>query len=256
MNLGFQEDQAAFESASQTARVTTEGWAARELYCPACGDDALAAYPNNKPVADLFCKSCNEDYELKSQKTRIGAKVLDGAWATMLQRLTSASNPSLFVMRYHAEVRAVRDLIVVPKHFFTPDLIEKRKPLAPTAWRAGWVGCNILVGRVPPLGRIDIVREGQIVDRAEVVNRWRRTSFLREKRPDTRGWLIETMAQIEMLGRKEFTIDDAYGFAPALSALYPENSHVREKIRQQLQFLRDHGWLEFVGRGRYRLIKR
>jgi len=64
------------------------------------------------------------------------------------------------------------------------------------------------------------------------------------------------MAQIEMLGRKEFTIDDAYGFAPALSALYPENSHVREKIRQQLQFLRDHGWLEFVGRGRYRLIKR
>ena len=61
------------------------------------------------------------------------------------------------------------------------------------------------------------------------------------------------MAQIEALGRPDFTIDDAYGFAPALSRLYPENRHVREKVRQQLQFLRDRGWLEFVGRGRYRL---
>lgn len=64
---------------------------------------------------------------------------------------------------------------------------------------------------------------------------------------------METMAQIEALGRTEFTIDDAYSFVPTLSAIYPDNQHVREKIRQQLQVLRDQGWLEFVGRGRYRL---
>lgn len=33
---------------------------------------------------------------------------------------------------------------------------------------------------------------------------------------------------------------------------YPENHHIREKIRQQLQLLRDKGIIEFVGRGRYK----
>ena len=35
--------------------------------------------------------------------------------------------------------------------------------------------------------------------------------------------------------------------------LHPDNRHVRDKIRQQLQVLRDHGYLEFVSRGSYRL---
>ncbi|MCH8488611.1 MAG: hypothetical protein LAT81_01610 [Oceanicaulis sp.] len=253
LNLGFEEAQAAFESPSQSARVWTEGWAARELYCPACGADQLATYPNNAPVADLFCGSCHEDYELKSQKTKIGAKILDGAWGTMLQRLASQSNPSLFVMRYDRERRAVSDLIVIPKHFFTADLIEKRKPLAPTARRAGWVGCNILLAKVPDSGRIRIVQGGEVAEREKVLAKWRKTAFLRETGAKGRGWLVEIMGQIEALGRVDFTIEDAYGFAPALSALYPDNRHVREKIRQQLQVLRDQGWLEFVGRGRYRL---
>ncbi|MCR9129438.1 MAG: restriction endonuclease [Alphaproteobacteria bacterium] len=253
LNLGFEETQAPFDSPSQSARVWTEGWAERELYCPACGADRLQAHPNNAPVADLLCGSCREDYELKSQKTKIGRKVLDGAWATMLERLASASNPSLFVLRYDRDRQAVSDLIVVPKHFFTADLIEKRKPLAPTARRAGWVGCNILLEKVPPSGRIQIVRDSIPADRRDVIEKWSKTAFLRDTSSGARGWLVEIMAQIEALGRADFTIDDAYGFAPALGELYPENRHVREKIRQQLQVLRDRGWLEFVGRGRYRL---
>ena len=34
---------------------------------------------------------------------------------------------------------------------------------------------------------------------------------------------------------------------------FPENRHPREKIRQQLQVLRDLGFLQFSGRGRYQL---
>ncbi len=44
-----------------------------------------------------------------------------------------------------------------------------------------------------------------------------------------------------------------YRFEDRLSALYPGNNNVRPKIRQQLQVLRDRGWLEFLGRGRYRV---
>ena len=98
-----------------------------------------------------------------------------------------------------------------------------------------------------------MVREGISARRTDVLEQWRKTAFLRQTSSQARGWLVETMAQIEALGRTEFTINDAYGFAPALSALYPDNQHVREKIRQQLQVLRDRGWLDFAGRGRYRL---
>jgi hypothetical protein len=42
-----------------------------------------------------------------------------------------------------------------------------------------------------------------------------------------------------------------YAFAAQLQELHPDNRHVREKIRQQLQVLRDLGFVEFLGRGRY-----
>jgi hypothetical protein len=38
-----------------------------------------------------------------------------------------------------------------------------------------------------------------------------------------------------------------------LKAKHPSNHNVRAKIRQQLQFLRDKGVLDFVGRGQYRM---
>ena len=61
------------------------------------------------------------------------------------------------------------------------------------------------------------------------------------------------MKCVEALGRASFTLDDAYGFEARLARLYPANHNVRPKIRQQLQVLRDRGWLEFLGRGRYRV---
>ncbi|MGB7255738.1 MAG: hypothetical protein WBC94_19290 [Xanthobacteraceae bacterium] len=44
-----------------------------------------------------------------------------------------------------------------------------------------------------------------------------------------------------------------YAYEDQLSRLYPENRNVKPKIRQQLQFLRDQGYLDFVSRGYYRM---
>jgi Dam-replacing HTH domain len=51
----------------------------------------------------------------------------------------------------------------------------------------------------------------------------------------------------------EFTTADAYIFERELEQLHPDNRHVRDKIRQQLQILRDMGLLIHVGRGEWRL---
>jgi len=51
----------------------------------------------------------------------------------------------------------------------------------------------------------------------------------------------------------EFTTADAYAFERELAELHPDNDHIKEKIRQQLQVLRDAGLLVHLGRGEWRL---
>jgi type II restriction enzyme len=41
-------------------------------------------------------------------------------------------------------------------------------------------------------------------------------------------------------------------FEDHLQTLHPDNRHVPDKIRQQIQVLRDVGLVEFLGRSRYR----
>jgi type II restriction enzyme len=56
------------------------------------------------------------------------------------------------------------------------------------------------------------------------------------------------------LGRREFTLAEVYAQEAALGRLHPQNLHVRDKIRQQLQVLRDLGFIEFLGSGQYGII--
>jgi len=245
---------ATYASPSQRARVLTEGWAQRYVYCPNCGREPLAKVANNTPASDLICAGCQETYELKSQKGSFGRKVADGAYNTMVKRLMADDNPNLLLLNYNLNIARVTNLLVVPKHFLVPELIEKRKPLPPTARRAGWIGCNILLQGIPHAGRISIIEAGGFRAKSEVLADWRRTSFIREqRRPGARGWLLHVMKCIDSLGRDTFSTADIYQFESVLKRIYPANSNVRPKLRQQLQRLRDAGYLDFLGGGTYRL---
>lgn len=250
--LGFEEETERYEAQPHNARVWSEGWVGAQLYCLNCGAERLEKLPNNTPVGDFACRSCSEQYELKSKAGRLAAVVPDGAYKTMIQRLNSQENPSLILLGYDRDRRQVSDLAVIPKHFFVPSLIQERKPLAAGARRAGWIGCNILVDRVPEAGKVVVVKSGVLRSREEVLTEWQRSCFLRNEAAAARGWLIEVLKCIEEIGRPEFGIADVYAFEQRLFQLYPGNAHVREKIRQQLQVLRDNGLVEFLGRGRYR----
>src|SRR3990167_3117629 len=142
MKLGFDERLATnYTSASQKIRLLTEQWVDGSIFCPNCGQLNIEKYPNNQPVADFFCSNCHEDYELKSKKNAVGKKIVDGAYRTMLERLGSSNNPNFFLLSYDLSNFEVTNFFVIPKHFFMPEIIEKRKPLTSTARRAGWVGC-------------------------------------------------------------------------------------------------------------------
>jgi type II restriction enzyme len=252
MELGFEPCDERYKSATQRARVCTENWVQNWVYCPNCGNGRVEKYPNNQPVADFFCSACSEQYELKSTRKKFSAKIPDGAYESMCRRLAASDNPNFMLLSYDASAQSVTDLCVIPKHFFARSMIEARKPLSRTARRAGWVGCNIRLDVLPSAGRIFLVENRKELSKRDVLSKWAETAFLRRRSPDARGWLIEVMRCIDALGRDEFTLREAYGFAPELSHLYPENKHVKEKIRQQLQMLRDQNYLRFIGGGRYR----
>jgi type II restriction enzyme len=251
-DFGFAQPTAAFTSPRQTARLVTEAWVALHGFCPNCGADYLSQLPNNSPVADFLCETCGEEYELKAKRGALGRKITDGAYSAMTTRLAAANNPSLFAMSYDHAAQRVTDLILIPSHFFTHKIIEPKKPTWPKGRSAPWQGCNILIGDVPASGKISLIRQGVSIPKSEVRSAWSATRFMRDIKLGARGWLLAVMTVVEAVGTPEFTLEEVYAHEATLAALYPENSNVRPKIRQQLQMLRDRGWLEFNGRGKYR----
>lgn len=242
-----------YTSNSQKIRAISEKWVASEGFCPVCSGQ-LESSKNNSRVLDFLCRNCPEEYELKSKAGKFSRKITDGAFESMMSRIAVPNSPHFFFLGYDRERMTVESFLVVPSYFFQSSTIEKRKPLSPTARRAGWVGCNILLDQIPEAGKIHYVRNGCEISPKTVLGEWRRTAFLAEiASSESRGWTLDVLSCIEKIAQAEFTLDAVYKFEVELSKRHPDNSFVKDKIRQQLQVLRDKGYLEFVSRGKYRL---
>ena len=244
---------AAYRSGAQRARVVTESWGESNLYCPNCSSPKLTWLEPGHPASDYSCPRCEFKYQLKSQKSRIGESITDGAYAAMMNAIRHDETPNFYFMHYDLATWSIKNLLLIPSFAFPPSAIIKRKPLAPTARRAGWVGCNIALNRVPAEARISVVTESKVSPESEVREKFRRVKPLKEISVTQRGWTLDVLNAIRRLGKTEFTTADAYVFARELEKLHPDNRHVRDKIRQQLQVLRDAGLLLHVERGIWRL---
>jgi len=134
------------------------------------------------------------------------------------------------------------------------NIIERREPLRTTARRAGWIGCNIVINKIPEFGKIFYVRNGAKKTKDEILSKWSKTTFVKNTSDiDTKGWIFDIFLCIEQLKKREFSLEEIYAFEPILKTKHPSNNNIKPKIRQQLQFLRDKGILEFKGSGWYEL---
>lgn len=255
MNLQFKLSiTAPYKSNSQKIRVLSEDWVASNLYCPNCQNPSLNEFRNNQPVADFYCTKCSEEFELKSKTGKLGKRIVDGAYSSMIDRLVSLNNPNFFLLTYNNSTFTVENFILIPKHFFTPEIIEKRNPLSNTSKRAGWIGCNINISNIPELGRIFIVQNSKIQNKNEVNLKWKRSLFLRQNLNDSRGWLIDLLNCLDRIKMNEFSLSEVYKFENELRNKYPNNFFIKEKIRQQLQVLREFGVIKFLGGGKYKKL--
>lgn len=243
-----------YRNNSQKIRVITESWISDYCYCLYCGNSNLNNFENNKPVADFYCSKCNSEYELKSKSGKLSKKISDGAYKTMIERITSNSNPDLLVMTYNKIDYSINDLLLVPKFFFVPSIIEKRKPLALTAKRAGWVGCNILFSEIPKQACIYIIQNNRFIEKELVLHKANINKVLKTDNVNSRGWMLETLRCINKINQDIFYLTDIYEFEPILKLKYFENNNIKAKLRQQLQFLRDKGFIEFLGNGKYKKL--
>jgi type II restriction enzyme len=243
---------AGYKSRSQIARIVTESWAARNLYCAACDRACLEQCPNNARAIDFSCRGCNAGYQLKSAERWNEQRIPDAGYNAMISAIRSDNVPNLFVMQYTREWN-VRNLLLVPSFFFTETAIQKRNPLGLTARRAGWIGCNILLGAISPEGKIRLVTDEVVSDPTLVRSQYKKLSPVKHLKSDLRGWALDVLRMVHKIGKAQFSLDDVYAFEQDLAQVYPGNRNIRPKIRQQLQVLRNTGLIEFLGRGKYAL---
>ncbi len=244
-----------YKSPSQQARLITERWFASQMYCPNCLNLHITPAETNAKVIDFLCKNCAHEFQLKSKKSKISGKITDGAYRPMIERIEANTAPDFFFMEYLPEEWMVKNLFLIPRFFMNKTIIEKRRPLSSTAERRGWIGCNILFSKVPEEGRIAVIKDETAIRKEDVQKKYRALAFLDSKNYAQRGWFADVLYFVRKLDSKSFSLSDMYGFADELEKLHPENKHIHEKIRQQLQILRDRRILHFDGNGRYSIVK-
>jgi type II restriction enzyme len=242
-----------YKAGSQIARVISEDWCGRELYCAACTSDRLSSSRANTPAIDFVCPQCGQCFQLKSFKTWSQKKIPDAAYDSMLRAIRSDRVPNLLIMQYSADW-LVKNLVLVPRVFFSETVIEKRPPLSSKARRAGWVGCNILLDRIPRDGKIPVVANGLTVAEHQVREEFSRIRKLAEVPPSVRGWTLDVLTTVRKLEKARFSLQELYQLEPYLQSIHPRNRNVRPKMRQQLQVLRDLGFIEFRGHGNYAVL--
>lgn len=222
------------------------------MFCPRCGNRFLKAFKRNEPVADFYCPACENQYELKSKNGKIGRKVADGSYDTMISRICSNTNPDFFFMSYSLKDYKVQMFSMVPKFFFHPGIIEKRPPLSSSAKRSGWIGCNILFDNIPRQGIINIISKSVIRTHESVLHDVSQISNLEVKDISARSWLLDVLDCVNRIPKNHFTLDELYQFEDRLKLCHPENHNIKAKIRQKLQLLRDKGFIEFLDNGKYK----
>ncbi len=242
-----------YTSPLQISRVLSEAWFRRNGFCLACECETLEPTANNTRACDFVCGSCSGSYELKTFRRKPAKRLIDGAYGALVSRLRCGSPPTLMLLERSSDWN-IAGLTAIHPQFLTPEIVEERKPLSLTARRAGWVGCNIRLDLMGSDAEIEIIKGGVLRPRESVREQFQRFNRLREVPIERRSWTTLTLSVLRALHRPEFSLAEVYDRERFFSSVYPNNQNVRAKVRQQLQVLRDLGYLKFCGAGTYRLL--
>jgi len=214
----------------------------------------ISSLPTGTHAVDFSCPSCASRYQLKSSARKFGNRVIDGAYAAMHRAILNDRTPNLFFLHYRLPQLTVESVLLIPRFAFSLSCVEKRNALSTTARRAGYIGCYFVLDRIPPDARIPIIENARPINSSQVRKAYNRIRSLEDLNIEKRGWTLDVLNVVRSLNKKEFSLSDIYAHADNLAKLHPKNAHIPDKIRQQLQVLRDLRLLQFLSPGSYRFL--
>ena len=236
-----------YTNRTQQVRMISEDWITRHGYCLRCDSDKLTPTPANTRTRDFFCEACRHGYELKSKRGVFTNKVLDGAYSAMMRTIRDGNTPTFLLLEYSA-TWSIQGLRAIHHSLITEASIEPRKPLAASARRAGWIGCNIVLPAIAIQGQIPIVNDGMMCAKQAPREAFARLERLSSLTPKNRSWAATILNLLQRLPHRQFSLVDMYRFEAELQLLFPKNGNIKPKIRQQLQI--------FKGRRAYKVLRR
>lgn len=251
MHLHLPDIPPQYKSPQQCIRCVTEDWGAENLYCANCDSNELNRLKHNTPSVDFDCPKCKAVFQLKGRKSRIGGTLTDAAYGKMKEAILAGRTPNLLALHYDKTSWCVRNLTLIPNFAFSLAAVRERPPLRAPARRHGWIGCNIILSNIPIDARI--VSDGVPADPTEIRRQYQHLKPIAKLKVEERGWLLDVLNVVRSLNRDTFRLREVYDYENHLAKLHPNNGHIQQKIRQQLQFLRNRGFLEFLRPGEYRL---
>ena len=115
---------------------------AKSCSCPKCKrDKTLKRLPPNFKCADLVCDFCGYLAQVKSKSVSdvnaLPKQVLGAAWGPQSERMQSGIYFPLFLV---LKSKNVHSIFYLSADLQPPELFVPRKPLSPSARRAGWQG--------------------------------------------------------------------------------------------------------------------
>lgn len=232
----------------QLIKAITEHWTTNNIFCPICWS-ALDKHKIDKPINDLFCIDCKNDFELKASKWKFSKKLPAWSYEKAIEAIDTKPM-HLFILKY-SEDFTITNFLVVPKYFFTSKVIIRR----PNALkgRPNYFMSDIDFSNIPESWKIHYISNWTYKTRTEIIKEWDKVKFLEkikdwkwDEKWEAKWWLLDIMLCIEKLNKKEFHLKELNIFLDELQLKHPKNNFIKDKIRQKLQKLRDKWYLEFI----------
>lgn len=118
--------------------------------CPICNNKELVKYKTNQKAKDVRCENCMSQFQIKAskynKKQHSSLKLLGAEYKTTCSSIKE-NNVHYLVLMYSVSAGdkyIINDIYFVNHTDITDRCVIPRKPLSPTARRAGWQGCNLV----------------------------------------------------------------------------------------------------------------
>lgn len=231
-----------FKKATHQARVVTEDWVRREMYCINCSRGRLIALDNNAKVIDFRCSNCRHQYQVKATKGRLTSQLPGATYRATRTAIRMGRAPNFLLVVYRILPPEVREVLAIPRHFITEETISRRIVNS----RSGKPSRETFVlhlNKIPDDAKIRVVHRGRPVARRAATRAWRKGGRIERRAAIVRKGPIDFWAAVPGASGWSFGVRDFRGYERKSGEGLAHYRRRLEALERQLQELENSGFI-------------